>query len=265
MTQELILKPIGVIHTPYTDKAAAPRQPGAAPCPTVGEIILLPHRNFEQALRDLEGFERVWILSWFHKNTTWSPRVLPPRSRTRKGLFATRSPHRPNPIGLSLCRLLKVEGRRISVENPDLLDGTPILDIKPYVPAVEAFPDSRAGWLDEEKAEAPALYHIEVESRACVQAEWLDTKHGIQLLKRASEVLTRDPRPHPYKRIKAEPGGTFVLAIKSWRVRFRVQEDRIVIIAIASGYSKEALAEARSTGTLLHDEEAHRAFHKKYP
>jgi len=159
---------------------------------------------------------------------------------------------------------LKVEGLCITVENPDLLDGTPILDIKPYVPAVEAFPESRAGWLDEEKAEAPTLYRVEVESRACEKTEWLAAKHGIQLLKRATDVLTRDPRPHPYKRIKAKPDGSFVMAIKSWRVCFRVEENRIVISAIASGYSKEALAEAKSAGTPLHDEEAHRAFHKRY-
>ncbi|MBP1646979.1 MAG: hypothetical protein H6Q30_424 [Bacteroidetes bacterium] len=236
-----------------------------ASCPTVGEITLLPRRNFEQALRDLEGFERIWIIFWFDRNTGWNPMVLPPRSRRKKGVFATRSPHRPNPIGISLCRLLKVEGLTITVEDPDLLDGTPILDIKPYIPGVEAFPDSRAGWLDGEKGELPALYRVEPDSRACAQEAWLSAKYGIQLLKRASEVLARDPRPHPYQRIKAGPDGTFVLAIKSWRVHFRVQEDRVFISTIASGYSKEALSAAKSAGTTLHNEEAHRAFHKKYP
>jgi len=145
MTKKLSLKPIGFMHTAYKDKSAAPRQPGMATEDTVGEITLLSHHNFEQAVQDLDGFERIWIVFWFNQNKGWNPKVLPPRSRKKKGLFATRSPHRPNPIGISLCRLLKVEGLRIVVENPDLLDGTPILDIKPYIPGVEAFPDSRAG------------------------------------------------------------------------------------------------------------------------
>ena len=262
MTQtRLSLSPIGFIHTVYRNKSAAPRQPGMAAESTVGEITLLPRRNFEQALQNLDGFERIWIVFWFHKNKGWNPKVLPPRSRKKKGLFATRSPHRPNPIGISLCRLLEVKGLRIIVENPDLLDGTPILDIKPYIPGVEAFPDSKAGWLDTERADSAPRYKIEIEQRACEQADWLAEKFDIQLLERTRDVLTRDPNPHPYKRIKAEPGGSYVLSIKSWRVRYHVDGDRVVVTQIASGYSKEALAGPKKE---LHDQEAHTAFHRKW-
>lgn len=264
MTRKLTLTPIGFIQTVYKDRSAAPRQPGMAAVSTVGEIILLPRHNFEQALQDLDGFERIWIVFWFDRNTGWNPKVLPPRSRKKKGVFATRSPHRPNPIGISLCRLLKVEGLKITVEDPDLLDGTPVLDIKPYVPGVEAFPDSRAGWLDLEKAESPARYGVEVEPRAHEQAEWLANGHGIQLLDRARELLARDPYPHPYKRIKAAQDDTLVLSIKSWRVHYRIDGNQVNVTGITSGYSLEALQKPGSTRKPLHDEKAHRAFHKRW-
>jgi tRNA (adenine37-N6)-methyltransferase len=264
MTRKLILKPIGFIQTAYKDKSAAPRQPGMAANRTVGQITLLPRHNFEQALQDLDGFERIWIVFWFDRNKGWNPKVLPPRSRKKKGVFATRSPHRPNPIGISLCRLLKVDGLKIVVENPDLLDGTPVLDIKPYIPQVEAFPDSKAGWLDTEKAASSAPYDIEVEPRAGEQSEWLASIHGVHLLDRASEVLASDPHPHPYKRVKSEPGGTLVLSIKSWRIRYRIRDNHVIISEIASGYSSEALAEEKVKKKRLYDDKAHQGFHKRW-
>jgi tRNA-Thr(GGU) m(6)t(6)A37 methyltransferase TsaA len=103
-----------------------------------------------EAFADLAGFDRVWILSWLHRGGTWSPTVQPPRGpRQRRSLFATRSPDRPNMIGLSAVRLVSVDGCDLHVRGVDLLDGTPILDIKPYIPYADAFPDSKAGWVDE--------------------------------------------------------------------------------------------------------------------
>jgi tRNA (adenine37-N6)-methyltransferase len=103
-----------------------------------------------EALHDLEGVERIWVIAHLHLNTGWSAKVIPPRGpRKKRGLFATRSPHRPNAIGLSAVRLLRVDRFTLHVEEIDLLDGTPILDVKPYVPYADAFPGARAGWIDE--------------------------------------------------------------------------------------------------------------------
>ena len=109
-------------------------------------LELTPAPGIREALRDLEGMERVWLLWWFHRAESWRPLVLPPRGPSqRRGVFSTRSPHRPNPIGMTPARLLGIEGLRLLLGPCDLLEGTPILDIKPYVPAYDAFPESAAG------------------------------------------------------------------------------------------------------------------------
>src|SRR5581483_8669087 len=137
----ILFHPIGYIHTPYQERYSAPRQPGllrdseVSIRQTRSTIVLNEGENFEQALEDLEGFEKIWLIYVFNRNEYWKPKVYPPRGERRKrGLFATRSPHRPNPIGLSLVDLINIDGRNVTVGNVDLLDGTPILDIKPYIP-----------------------------------------------------------------------------------------------------------------------------------
>ncbi len=264
------LRPIGVIHTPYTEKSRTPRQPGAQGEQTIGRVVLHPGMNFEQALKDLEGFERIWLVTWFDRVSGWKPRVLPPRERTKRGLFATRSPHRPNPLGISLVRLLGVKGRELTVENPDLLDGTPVLDIKPYVPGVEAFPESRAGWLDALKGEAS--YEVEISPLAAEQIAWLRLEHQIELEERLRSVLCRDPFPHPYRRIKAAPGG-YQLSIKSWRVLYTVvpapggrsksSGGRITIVRIESGFPPSTFTGPADSRQQLPDGEAHRSFHQR--
>ncbi|MBI2375592.1 MAG: tRNA (N6-threonylcarbamoyladenosine(37)-N6)-methyltransferase TrmO [Deltaproteobacteria bacterium] len=155
--ERLALHPIGWVRSPYHRRFGTPQQAAAAdseadaPSTGSGQAWLeLDDSIPEEALRDLEGIERIWIVSWLDRGGTWAATVRPPRGdRARRGVFATRSPDRPNPIGLSAVRLLAVEGRHLRVEGIDLLDGTPILDLKPYVPYADAFPDSRAGWIDE--------------------------------------------------------------------------------------------------------------------
>ena len=147
------LRPIGVVRSPHKERHGTPRQavlPAKAELreteETVLELfadILTPH-----ATLDLEGFEYLWVISWMHLNHGWRNKVAVPGFE-KKGLLSTRAPHRPNPIALSAVRLLRVEGLRIVVERTDLLDGTPILDVKPYVPYCDAFPDAKAGWVDE--------------------------------------------------------------------------------------------------------------------
>ncbi|MBI5217213.1 MAG: tRNA (N6-threonylcarbamoyladenosine(37)-N6)-methyltransferase TrmO [Ignavibacteriae bacterium] len=258
----LILKPIGIIHTPYKDKFLTPRQPGMDEQQVEGIIELFPHQNFEQALEDLSGFERIWILYWFHKNEDWKPKVLPPRSgKKKRGVFSTRSPHRPNPVGLSLCTLLEINGLTLRVANPDLLDGTPILDIKPYIPYADAFPNSRAGWLDEVSKKI-IDYQVKCSSLVKAQADWLESNYNISLLPQASKTLSLDPLPHSFRRTKQRADGTLVLAIKSWRVCYTVNENIVTIERIESGYSLSKLIQSKKEKTPLHDEQAHRAFHK---
>ena len=143
-------KPIGWVSSPYQRRFGTPQQAAAVDSNLDAVLELDPLLIPEEALRDLAGVERIWILSYLHRSGTWGPSVRPPRGpRVRRSLFATRSPDRPNPIGLSAVQLLSIEGVKLHVRGVDLLDGTPILDIKPYVPYADAFPDSRAGWIDE--------------------------------------------------------------------------------------------------------------------
>jgi tRNA-Thr(GGU) m(6)t(6)A37 methyltransferase TsaA len=148
------MDPIAVARTPYKERYGTPHQAtttrgtreGVA---LEGTIELNPTIPIE-ALRGLEGFERLWVIYVFHMNEGWSAMVRPPRGpRIKRGVFATRSPHRPCPIGLSAVELIRVEGRSVHVRGLDLLDGTPVLDLKPYIPYADAFPRSRAGWVDE--------------------------------------------------------------------------------------------------------------------
>lgn len=140
-----IPRPIGVIHSPWTKGETAPRQPpenGAE-----GSVELLP--ELAPALADLEGFERIWLLCLLDRSGPWTFRATPPLNGRSHGLFATRSPRRPNPIGLSCVRLLRVDGPILRVDGLDMLDGTPLLDLKPYIPQLDAWPGARAGWLEQ--------------------------------------------------------------------------------------------------------------------
>jgi tRNA-Thr(GGU) m(6)t(6)A37 methyltransferase TsaA len=229
---ELTLDPIGVVRTAYSAKDTAPRQAVVADAEAV--IELFPGRNLEHAIEDLAGWERIWVIFWFHQNPGWRPKVLPPRSTSgRKGVLATRSPHRPNPLGLSAVRLLRIEGLNLHVQGVDMIDGTPVLDIKPYVPYSDAFADSGSGWL-ESKDPIPD-YTVEFVEPADSQLRWIRERDGTDLRERAREVLQLGPQPHPYRRIRATPQG-MVLAVKDWRLHFIVADRVISVHCGASGY-----------------------------
>ncbi len=154
------MAPIGVIHSPYKERHGTPRQPvvrghGQPAAMQLGTVALYTDRVPEKALRDIEGFDRIWLVTYLHLNPKWGPLVRPPRGGVRRGVLATRSPHHPNPIGLSAVELVGREGGVLHVRGLDLIDGTPVLDIKPYVPYCDAFPDSSAGWVDELEDEVP--------------------------------------------------------------------------------------------------------------
>ncbi|MFO0667545.1 MAG: tRNA (N6-threonylcarbamoyladenosine(37)-N6)-methyltransferase TrmO [Polyangiaceae bacterium] len=145
----ITFSPIGWVRSPYARRFGTPQQASAVDSDAEAVLQLDPAIVPEEALRDLVGVERIWILSYLDRGGGWSPMVRPPRgTRERRGVFATRSPDRPNPIGLSAARLVRVEGCMLHVRGIDLLDGTPILDIKPYIPYADAFPDAKAGWID---------------------------------------------------------------------------------------------------------------------
>jgi tRNA-Thr(GGU) m(6)t(6)A37 methyltransferase TsaA len=151
MTKTVRFQPIGVIHTPFASQKGTPIQPTYAK-DAVGEVILDP--PFVPGLKDLDGFERIWLLYLLDRARAWRPLVVPYRDIEERGLFATRAPSRPCPIGLSVVEIVSVTGNTVSVRGVDMLDNTPLLDIKPYIPAIDAFPVSRAGWFDERVRDA---------------------------------------------------------------------------------------------------------------
>jgi len=153
-------QPIGYIRSPYTQRIDAPHQATipAGDGPSGQAILELEPGLPEASLKDLEGFAYLWVVFVFHKSDGWAPTVRPPRGpRVKRGVFATRSPHRPNAIGLSAVELVAVEGRSLRLGGTDFLDGTPVLDIKPYVPYADAFPEAKAGWIDEVDAASGLL------------------------------------------------------------------------------------------------------------
>ena len=148
------LTTLGVIHSPHTQRFGAPRQPSAQGEPGQvkaegAKLILNEKLVVAEMLHDLEGFERIWLIGAFHLNQGYKAKPTPPRGpKIPRGLYATRAPHRPNGLSLSCCELVKVEGHVLHLGTLDFLDGTPIFDIKPYLPYADAFPESRAGWVD---------------------------------------------------------------------------------------------------------------------
>lgn len=137
--------PVGTIHTPFRDIAGMPIQPSGARG-VRGTIAIDP--RYREGLRDLDGFERVFLIYALHQCTDHLLTVTPFLDTTPRGIFATRSPKRPNAIGLSVVRLLGIDGCTLAIEDVDMLDGTPLLDIKPYVPEFDSYTGLRCGWLE---------------------------------------------------------------------------------------------------------------------
>jgi tRNA-Thr(GGU) m(6)t(6)A37 methyltransferase TsaA len=145
LIDSLMLRPVGVVRSQFKRQEGTPIQPAAA---AGAEGTIEIDAEYLAALADLEGFERIWVLYVFHCASAYRPLVVPYLDDRPRGLFATRAPCRPNPIGMSPLRLLAITGATLRVADLDILDGTPVLDIKPYVPRFDAFPGARAGWLD---------------------------------------------------------------------------------------------------------------------
>src|SRR5690554_1358873 len=191
------MSPIAIIHTPFIEKFAIPRQPQLASA-AIGCVELLPPFNDPLALAGLEQVSHVWLLFKFHavtENNDQAPRlrVRPPRlgGNDKIGVFASRSTHRPNGIGMSVVKLEKVEGVNLLVSGVDLLNGTPILDIKPYVP----YADSVASATNELAASAPAVIRVTWDEDCLLQAQ----QHGLRLkadvVTLIEQCLAQDPKP----------------------------------------------------------------------
>jgi len=137
--------PIGIIHSPFTEPAGMPIQPAGA-AGVRGMIVI--DEQFRKGLRDLSGFSRIILIYAFHRSEGYELEVTPFLDTEPHGIFATRAPHRPNAIGLSIVRLISVRDGELAIEGVDVLDGTPLLDIKPYVPEFDCYPDEQSGWFE---------------------------------------------------------------------------------------------------------------------
>lgn len=142
--------PIGIIHSPFTELEGMPIQPAGAEG-VQGSIEIYP--EFQEGLRDLDGFSHIILLYHLHRSEGYKLTVTPFLDTQQRGLFSTRAPRRPNPIGLSVVRLTGIDGNILHIENVDILDGTPLLDIKPYIPAFEPDAELRVGWVENAQGE----------------------------------------------------------------------------------------------------------------
>ena len=147
-------QPIGIIHSPFTELNGMPIQPAGA-AGVEGTVQLFP--KYSDGLKDLEGFSHIIILYHFHQSKGFNLHVVPFMDSIPRGVFATRAPNRPNSIGLSVIKLQKIQGNILHVKNVDVLDGTPLLDIKPYVPEFDKQTEIRIGWLEEKSGEVSKM------------------------------------------------------------------------------------------------------------
>lgn len=256
----LTLQPIGVVRSPFRDKHSAPRQPDPAAA-TEGTVELFPLTGYRDGLLDIERWSHIWLLFWFHHSAGWKPHVYPPRSAHKRGVFATRAPHRPNPIGMSVLRLVRVDGLVLHVRDLDLLDGTPVLDIKPYVPYADARVEANSGWLDPALAprDPGPSYSVHFSERAQEQLNWLAPQLSFDLGASAVQALALGPTQHAYRRIRRE-GDHYRIAIRDFRLRFAVQAQVIEVLELATGYRKRILDDPAATPTAQTPLEVHRAF-----
>jgi tRNA (adenine37-N6)-methyltransferase len=258
---QLLLTPIGIVHSPFRDKRSAPRQPALAR-DIAGTIELIAQAEYQHALKDIERWSHLWVLFWFDRAEGFRPLVQPPRSRQKRGVFATRAPYRPNPIGLSLVRLQRVEGTTLHVLDLDILDGTPVLDLKPYVPYADSADHANSGWLGDDAqaaADRGPRYEVTWSELAEEQLAFLAAREAPPLRELAEAVLRDGVAPHPYRRIKVVGEG-LQLAVKDFRLRFSVQGQSARVLAIESGYKPRTLEDPRARATAATPLAVHRAF-----
>lgn len=217
------LNPIGFVESHLKERYETPHQ-GVFGGDTNSVIKLEKNKNFEQALKDLEGFERIWVIYLFHLNDSWKPLVTPPRNDGNKvGVFASRSPHRPNGIGLSCVTLNRIEGLDIYISNSDILDGSPVLDIKPYLPWSDSFPESKTGWA---KTGERIVYTLEFTEDALAICNRIFEEDGVNLAGYARVQLAFDPSDTTRKRVNQVSTDEFGLTYRNWQIIYKIDESK---------------------------------------
>lgn len=220
------MEPIAVIRSDFPTKFGIPRQSGIVK-ELRADIIFSPQYRNADALRGLEGFTHLWIIWEFSeaKRSTWSPTVRPPRlgGNTRMGVFATRSPFRPNPIGLSCVRIEGIDldtpdGPVIHVSGADLMSGTPIYDIKPYIPYTDSHPDAKAGFTDA----------VEFSTLNVVMPQELQKKMPAGKVASLIGILEQDPRPH----YQDDPDRIYGFSFAGFEVHFRVEGKTLLVTGV---------------------------------
>jgi len=218
-----VLRPIGTFNCSDTKKYDVPRQ--AVLNPKKGVINLEPHFNFEQATEDLSGFSHIWLIYLFD-NLTWKPKVQTPRSLDKKGVFATRSPYRPNPIGISLVELVSINKLNLEIKNYDLLDKTKILDIKPYIDYSDTVQNHKSGWLND-LVKFDIKYSDELYKKLLLHFPDKPT----ELINFIDQQLSHAPVNHPNKRVKEIQSNKqeYLLSYKYFRINFIINENKILV------------------------------------
>ena len=224
MAEELSFNIIARIHSDFPTKFGIPRQSALVP-ELKSRIVFEPEYRDENALRGIEQFTHLWLIWNFSESKGWSPTVRPPRlgGNTRLGVFATRSPFRPNPIGLSSVRLEGVErdpklGPVLIVSCADLMDGTPILDIKPYIPYADSHPEASGGFTEQ-----TVHHHLEVDIPAELLARVPVDKHAA-----LTGVLSQDPRPS----YQDDPERIYGFPFAGLELRFRVDGEKLTVVDV---------------------------------
>lgn len=257
------LTPIGFFRGPLRFRQEAPRQGVLVPqgFAVAGRIELAPDRNFEQALRGLIAFERIWVLFGFNQNEGEnSTTVRPPGSEESVGTFATRSPYRPNSLGMSCVRLDRVVGREVFVSEFDILDGSPVYDIKPYVPAYDSFPQSKVPpyAVPETRESFAVTFSPEVEDdlrfllvsgapdirNFCLLQLSTDPVDRRRKRVRPVDTLSDAPADPPGRAAVSDAPALYELCFRMWRIQFVMSASArsVHVLGIASGYSEDELA-----------------------
>ncbi len=233
---EFTFQQIGVIRSPWKEKFAVPRQPGLI-TQGGGELHLLPPYNHHDAVRGLEDFSHLWLMFVFHQTMAqgWHPTVRPPRlgGNQRIGVFASRSTFRPNPLGMSLVTLKGIRSSKqqviLELGSLDLVDGTPVVDIKPYLPFAESIPQARAGYAQQAPAAGMPVTFTE---QAITQLQQFSGSHP-SLEQFLTEVLAQDPRP-AYRKKNADHH-EYAVRLLDFNVRWRIIAGSNEVFAIEPG------------------------------